>query len=175
MAVIPSLAPSWADESKPAPDLNITVISDHEVGLNWARYRQPLALERQLPDQKIFTQIAVMQTGTQQYIDRDLPPNAEIIYRLKPVDSRNLDEYGPTKAIKISLLQPPPPLLTRIGISTVRIAADSLYDWVKYIAVQRIIGGTYKTIDEMTKDSTSFIDDHLETGSYLYYRICQSE
>jgi hypothetical protein len=161
---------AWAGESKPAPELSITAISDHEVELAWSKYKRPLALERKLPNQNIFTQIAIFEPETHQYTDHNLPANVGITYRLKSIDSRNLDEYGPSKTVEISLPPPPPPSLTRIGIGTVKIGMEIPSRWARYITIQRKVGGTYKTTADIPNDS-SYIDDHLATGSYEYYRI----
>jgi len=175
-AAMVSLSSAAKPASKPAPELTITPVSDHEVVLSWQKYRDQLVLERKLPDQEIFSQIGVFDPGVREFLDRNLPANSRITYRLRPAQSRYFDQYGTEKSAIILIPPPSHPSLTRIGINSVQVTIHDRSPRLKTIAIQRRVLGTYETIGNLDTTATSFVDSHLPTGSYQYYRvICKGE
>jgi len=162
--------------TKPASELTITPISDHEVVLSWQKHKDRLLLERKLPDQVVFAQIAILEPGVREYRDRNLPANTEITYRLRPEQSRYLDEFGGEKSTMIVIPAPSPPTLARIGINAIQLTIHDRSPWTKSVAIQRRVTGTYETIGNLETTAASFVDSHLPTGTHHYYRvICKGE
>lgn len=156
---------------KPAPELELQVISDHEVQITWQKVRESLYLERKLPTEDVFKILGTFEPSVRHYQDSDLPLNEEIIYRLRPVQSRYLDQYGIEKRITIQLPEPQPPFLQQIDIDGIRIASEQAVEIKWTIVVEKQIDGIFTPIGEINPGANSFTDNELNTNEYHYYRL----
>ena len=159
-----------APKPSPAPPLTAVAQPDGPVLLSWPKWNAQLALERRLAGDELFRRIALLPPRTLSFVDSTLPPNATCRYRLRPVDARYLELFGPEVQVSTVLASPPPPELARTGARAIRITADPAHTHFP-IVVEHKRDGVYQPVGTLTASSVSCVDTLLTANQYHYYRL----
>ncbi len=162
----------------PSQDLNLEVFEGDKLSLDWVeacgedRYR---LLRATCADP--FSTIAVLPSGSSNYVDTDVVVGIDYFYKLKiekPTGNEVYTVGGNLSDGEIPKLLNTPQNFKAVGASCSSIElqwVDNNEHECQFYVYRSVDGGDFEEIDILPKNATSYIDEGLQAGIAYCYRV----
>lgn len=154
-----------------APAIETSTLPNGHLQLSWRPSGDSLCLERRLPDQDLFSALKVLSPLQGSFEDSSLAPGVPVTFRLRPVQSRYLEEFGPEITVQLSLSPLPRFALSRLAADSITVTLVPSEPCRMPIVVERKMGGVFSPIGRIAPGDLTFYDGPLRTGVQQAYRL----
>ncbi len=163
------------DPTEWAPtNLNVWVISDSEIKLNWSQLEKRISgfrIDRQA-NSGSFTKIAEVDANENNYLDTGLTYGTDYTYRIKAFTDNNESDYDASNTTNTSFPSPTNLVATPINDSEIELTWTDNCDFESGYKIDRSEDGSnFTQISELSENITEHVDTELTYGTDYTYRV----